>query len=91
MADVQHRVQFDFEIGFGNGGDLRGRGFRLDIPGAHISDAALAERLVDDMRLLMVERVSIRNKRIIVEPHKQPGQECTNNPLTVGAASAASF
>jgi hypothetical protein len=75
MADVQHRVRFDFEIGFSNGGDLCGRGFRLDIPARDISDVALADRLVDDMRLLMVERVSIRNKRIIVEPHRRRAQE----------------
>jgi hypothetical protein len=34
-AGVQHRLRFDFEIGFGNGGDLRGRGFRLDTCRAH--------------------------------------------------------
>ena len=71
MADVQHRVRFDFEIGFSNGGDLRGRGFRLDIPGNDIGDAELIEYLVGDTRLLMVERASIRNKQIIIEPHKR--------------------
>ncbi|AKC85639.1 hypothetical protein [Pseudoxanthomonas suwonensis] len=69
---AQHRVVFDFEIGFGNGGDLRGRDFRLDIEGRDIDDAALARRLVDDLRLLMVETVRVRNKRIVAEPHKRP-------------------
>ena len=80
MDEVQHRVQFDFEIEFSNGGDLRGRGFRLDIPGQDISDAALIDHLVDDMRLLMVERVRIGNKRIIVEPHKRQAQGCMEAP-----------
>jgi hypothetical protein len=34
-----YRVQFDFEIGFSNGGGIQGQGFRLDIDGDDISDA----------------------------------------------------
>jgi hypothetical protein len=71
-AAEQHRVVFDFGIRFGNGGGLRGWDFRLDIEGRDIDDAALARRVVDDMRLLMVETVRIRNKRIVAEPHKRP-------------------
>src|SRR5262252_1852536 len=55
MAD--RRVQFDFEIEFSNGGGLTGREFRLDIAGDHISDEALADYIVRDMRLLMVRTV----------------------------------
>ena len=69
MAD--RRVQFDFEIEFSNGGGLAGREFRLDIPGDDISDAALAEYLVRDLRLLMVQTTRIRNKTILAEPHKR--------------------
>src|SRR5262249_44158664 len=69
MAD--RRVQFDFEIEFSNGGGLTGREFRLDIPGADISDEALADYIVQDMRLLMVQTVRIHNKTILVEPHKR--------------------
>jgi kynurenine formamidase len=69
---TEHRVQFDFEITFSNGGGLRGQGFRLDIPGEDISDAALADYLVRDMRLLMVGTVRILNKRILAEAHKRP-------------------
>ena len=29
---MEHRVEFDFEIAFTNGGGLTGTGFRLDIP-----------------------------------------------------------
>lgn len=68
---MDKRVQFDFEIGFSNGGGLQGQQFRLDIPGDDISDADLAAYLVEDMRLLMVGEVRIFNKRIISEPHKR--------------------
>ena len=71
MADVQHRVQFDFEIEFTNGGSLHGEGFRLDIAGHDISDAELIDHVVTDMRLLMAGPAWIRNKRIIVEAHKR--------------------
>lgn len=65
------RVCFDFEIDFSNGGGLQGQGFRLDIDGDDISDAALADYIVRDMRLLMVGEVRILGKKIIAEPHKR--------------------
>jgi kynurenine formamidase len=68
---MDHRVQFDFEIEFTNGGGIQGHGFRLDIAGDDIADAALAEYIVRDMRLLMVGPVRILNKRIIAEAHKR--------------------
>lgn len=71
MAGVDKRVQFDFEIDFSNGGGIQGQGFRLDIDGDDIDDAALADYVVRDLRLLMVGAVRILNKRIIVERHKR--------------------
>ena len=68
---TQHRVQFDFDIDFSNGGGLRGESFRLDIDGEDIADQALADAIVRDLRLLMVGAVRIRNKTIIAEPHKR--------------------
>jgi len=68
---TEHRVQFDFEIEFSNGGGLRGEAFRLDIDGEDIADAALADAIVRDMRLLMVGAVRIHNKTILDEPHKR--------------------
>jgi arylformamidase len=65
------RVQFDFEVDFSNGGSIQGQGFRLDIAGDDIDDAALADYVVRDLRLLMVDSVRILNKEIIVEPHKR--------------------
>lgn len=65
------RAQFDFEIDFSNGGGIQGQGFRLDIDGDDIDDAALADYIVRDLRLLMVGAVRILNKRIIAERHKR--------------------
>ncbi|MFC4309233.1 cyclase family protein [Steroidobacter flavus] len=70
-ASPQKRVQFDFEIEFLNGGGIQGQGFRLDIEGEDIDDSALAQYIVQDLRLLMVGRVAILNKTIIAEPHKR--------------------
>src|SRR6185312_6452285 len=72
---MAHRVQFDFDIEFSNGGGLSGRDFRLDIPGDDIADAELADYLVADLRLLMVGGVRIGNKRIIIEAHKRAAEE----------------
>ena len=68
----QYRVLFDFEVDFSNGGGMQGQGFRLDIAGDDIDDAALADYLVRDMRLLMVGAVRILDKRVIAEAHKRP-------------------
>lgn len=74
-AGVQHRVRFDFEIEFGNGGGLQGRDFRLDIDGDDIDDAALADLVVRDLRLLMVARTRILNKVVFAEAHKRPAAD----------------
>ena len=68
---MPHRVQFDFEIDFVNGGGIRGQDFRLDIAGSDICERELADYLVADLRLLMVGAVRIRNKRIVEEAHKR--------------------
>ena len=68
---MDRRVKFDFEIEFTNGGGIQGQDFRLDIQGEDISDAALADHLAADMRLLMVGAVKILNKSILLEPHKR--------------------
>ncbi|MET0893296.1 MAG: cyclase [Pseudoxanthomonas sp.] len=70
-ANPQKRVVFDFEIDFSNGGGLQGQGFRLDIEGDDISDEALSDYLVEDLRLLMVQNVRVLHKRIIEQAHKR--------------------
>lgn len=69
MSDL--RIVFDFEIRFANGGGLQGQDFRLDIDDEAISDKALSEYVISDLRLLMVSDVRITNRRIIAEPHKR--------------------
>ncbi len=68
--NAEKRVKFDFEVTFSNGG-IQGQGFRLDIEGDDIDDTALADYIVRDLRLLMVDSVRILNKEIIAEPHKR--------------------
>jgi kynurenine formamidase len=68
---VEHRVEFDFEIEFTNGGGLQGQGFRLDIPGEEVTDDWIADALVRELGLLMVGPVRITNRRIIAEAHKR--------------------
>jgi kynurenine formamidase len=69
---AEKRVVFNFELTFANGGGLQGQGFRLDLQGDDIDDDALAAFIIRDLRLLMVDRVTILNQRIIEEPHKRP-------------------
>ncbi|MEQ9102671.1 MAG: cyclase family protein [Imperialibacter sp.] len=68
---MSKRVIFDFDISFTNGGGIQGQEFRLDIGGESISDQDLADYIVWDMRLLMVGKVKIINKRYIAEEHKR--------------------
>jgi kynurenine formamidase len=75
MEHDEHRVQFDFEIEFSNGGGLQGQGFRLDIDGTDIADDDLAAYIVRDLRLLMVGNVRIRNKQILRERHKRRARD----------------
>ena len=68
---TEHRVVFDFEIDFSNGGGIQGEGFRLDIEGDAISDDDLAAYIARDLRPLMVGETRILNKGIIEEAHKR--------------------
>lgn len=68
---MQKRVKFDFEFFFTNGGSLKGEDFRLDIEGESISDQALVDYVIADLRLLLVGQANILNKEIITEAHKR--------------------
>jgi len=69
--NTDRRVRFDFEVDFSNGGGIQGQDFRLDIEGEDIGEEELADYIVRDMRLLMVDEVRILGKQIIGEPHKR--------------------
>jgi arylformamidase len=71
----EKRVQFDFEIDFSNGGGIQGQEFRLDIDGDDITDQELADYIIKDLRLLMVGKVRILNKKVILERHKRAGTQ----------------
>src|SRR5215216_1578864 len=76
--DTDKRVRFDFEVDFSDGGGIQGQDFRLDIDGDDISDEALADYIVRDMRLLMVGGVRILNKEIVEERHKRAASSQAN-------------
>ena len=71
LQDEDHRVAFDFEIEFSNGGGLKGWDFRLDTDGPEVSDEVLGDYIVRDLRLLMVGTVKISNKKVFKERHKR--------------------
>ncbi|MFI7212216.1 cyclase family protein [Micromonospora maritima] len=66
----EHRVVFDAEVVFANGGGLRTEGFRLDVPGPEITDDEVAALFVRHLGLLMVGEVRISNRTVVEEPHK---------------------
>ncbi|WP_052668677.1 cyclase family protein [Nitriliruptor alkaliphilus] len=67
---TEHRVEFDATVTFANGGDLRVRGFRLDIPGDRIDREDVGLLLVRHLGLLMVGDIEVSNLRILAAPHK---------------------
>ncbi|GLU56149.1 cyclase family protein [Dyadobacter frigoris] len=77
---MDKRVVFDFEIEFANGGGIQGQDFRLDIQEDTISDKELADFIVDDLRLLMVGKVNILNKKYIEEKHKRTSTPVFSDP-----------
>lgn len=87
MEHVEHRVAFDFEVNFSNGGGLKGWDFRLDIAGDAISDEELAAHIVRDLRLLMVGSVSVLNKRVFAEKHKRNMRASSAERATVNTAA----
>ncbi|WP_173081390.1 cyclase family protein [Phytohabitans rumicis] len=67
---TEYRASFDADITFSNGGGLQAQGFRLDVPDADVTEAALADLLVRHLGLLMVDEVRLRGVRVFAEPHK---------------------
>jgi kynurenine formamidase len=66
----QWRACFDAEVTFVNGGDLRVRDFRLDIPGADVTDEELADLFIRRLDLFMVDKVRITGRSLVREAHK---------------------
>ena len=70
MASPEFRAHFDFDLSFANGGELSGTGFRLDLPGADLDEAAIGRLLVQHLGLALVDDVQLRGLRIVEEPHR---------------------
>ncbi len=70
MVGAQYRAAFDAEVTFSNGGGLQAQGFRVDVPGADVSETEVGELFVASLSLLMVDRVEIRNLSVLPEAHK---------------------
>jgi kynurenine formamidase len=67
---TEYRAVFDAEIAFVNGGGLSARGFRLDVPGPDVGEAAVAELLVRHLGLALVGSVEFPSFEIVAEAHK---------------------
>jgi kynurenine formamidase len=67
---VEHRAVFDFRITFVNGGDVTGRGFRLDVPSGDAGPTEVGLLLVRHLGLLMVDQVELDPFRVVEEPHR---------------------
>jgi kynurenine formamidase len=80
---MEKRVKFDFEVFFTNGGSVKGEDFRLDINGDDISDKALADYIIQDMRLLMAGKTVISNKVIFEEAHKRKAGTAAERPIYI--------
>lgn len=69
MTD-EYRAHFDFAITFANGGGLQGQGFRLDLPGAQVTEEEVGALLVRHLGLALVGDIELRDLRIVAEPHR---------------------
>ena len=78
----EFRAEFDAEVTFLNGGALQTQGFRLDVPGAGVSEQQLAALFVSHLGLLMVDEVRLTALRVFEEPHKgsRPGPAGPSSP-----------
>ena len=66
----EYRAHFDFDLSFVNGGELRGTGFRLDLPSADVGESEVGRLLVQHLGLALVDEVHLRGLRVVEEPHR---------------------
>ncbi|MEV0896704.1 cyclase family protein [Actinoplanes sp. NPDC049802] len=71
---LDYRAEFDAEVALEGGGELRARGFRLDIPHADVTEEEVTALLVAALAPQRVERAEVRDIRIISEPHPPAGR-----------------
>ncbi|MDI6100472.1 cyclase family protein [Actinoplanes sp. NEAU-A12] len=70
---LDYRAEFDAEVAFDGGGELRARGFRLNIPHADVTDTEITALLVAMLAPQRVERAEVSGVRIFAEPHSPAG------------------
>ena len=78
---LDHRAHFDFDIAFANGGGMSGTGFRLDLPDATADETAIGRLLIRHLGLALVERVTLRNVRVVAEQHRGSRGVAPESPL----------
>jgi hypothetical protein len=61
----EFRVKFDLRVEFAYGDSVDGRDFLLDLECYEVSDADLADMVVEAMNLARAARVRIHRKRIV--------------------------
>jgi arylformamidase len=66
---LDYRAEFDAEVTLDGGGELRARGFRLNIPHADVTDSEITALLVAALAPQRVQRAEVSDVRIIAEPH----------------------
>ncbi|MEU4164374.1 cyclase family protein [Actinoplanes sp. NPDC026670] len=66
---LDYRAEFDAEVTLDGGGELRARGFRLNIPHADVTESEITALLVASLAPQRVERAAVSDVRIIAEPH----------------------
>ncbi|GGN70748.1 hypothetical protein GCM10010112_37560 [Actinoplanes lobatus] len=71
---LDYRAEFDAEVALEGGGELRARGFRLDIPHADVTEVEVTALLVAALAPQRVERAEVRGIRILAEPHPAAGR-----------------
>nr|WP_055505544.1 cyclase family protein [Nonomuraea pusilla] len=89
---TDHRASFDASITFSNGGDLTVHGFRVDVPGPHVTEDEIAALFVASLGLLMTDAVELSHVRVFPEPHKGtrggPSDASAAPPAVPGGAGA---
>ncbi|MEU4622581.1 cyclase family protein [Actinoplanes sp. NPDC023801] len=66
---LDYRAEFDAEVTLDGGGELRARGFRLNIPHADVTESEITALLVAALAPQRVERAKVSDVRIVAEPH----------------------
>jgi arylformamidase len=82
---TDYRAEFDAAVTFLNGGGLRAKGFRVDVPGPDVTPDQVGALFVASLSLLMVDTVEVTGLRVIAEAHKGTRGGPADRPTTAGS------